>query len=298
MQTDQHLSEDTHLNCLVCNSEALQKMENYESAHLCKCKSCGFVFCRQIPTPQELEEHYEGYGRNDYLSPITINRYNALLDAFEKYRKTNRILDVGSGIGYFLDEAKKRGWTVYGTEYTDEAVTICEKKGISMQKGKLAPENYEEGCFDVITSFEVLEHINNPQEEIKNFNTLLRKDGLVYLTTPNFNSLLRYRLKDQYNVICYPEHLSYYTPSTIHRLFRNSGFAKKKVETTGYSRTRLKTSQNKSDQKFISEDSDDEQFRNKIENSSVLQLAKKSVNFTLTTFGVGDSLKIWYEKIK
>ncbi|MDB3905896.1 class I SAM-dependent methyltransferase [Crocinitomicaceae bacterium] len=287
---------DNHSNCLICDSQNLVDLQGYESAHLSKCNNCGFVFCKRIPTIQELEEHYKGYGRNDYLSPITIKRYNELLDEFEKYRSTNRILDVGCGIGYFLDEAKKRGWEVYGTEYTDEAVEICTEKGHSIQKGKLDPNNYEEGYFDVITSFEVLEHINNPQEEIQNFHSILRQGGLVYLTTPNFNSMLRYRLKSEYNVICYPEHLSYYTPKTIHRLFKNSGFKKKKIQTTGYSRTRLKTSQNKSDQAFISEKSDDEQIRNKIEKSSVLQLAKNTVNFGLTVLGTGDSLKIRYEK--
>lgn len=296
MQDLHSQNENIHTKCLICDSTDLKTLHGYESAHLCKCNNCGFVFCQRIPTLQELEEHYEGYGRNDYLSPITIKRYNELLDEFEAYRSTNRILDVGCGIGYFLDEAKKRGWEVYGTEYTDEAVQICTQKGHSIEKGKLNPENYENGFFDVITSFEVLEHINNPQEEIQNFHSILRPGGLVYLTTPNFNSLLRYRLKSEYNVIVYPEHLSYYTPRTIHRLFKKSGFRKKKIQTTGYSRTRLKTSQNKSDQAFISEQSDDEQMRNKIEGSSILQLAKKTVNFGLTVFGKGDSLKIRYEK--
>lgn len=285
-----------HEKCLICNSTTLKPLDGFEEAHLCKCTSCGFVFSQAIPTIKELEDHYDGYGRNDYLSPITIKRYNELLDEFEKYRSTGKIIDVGCGIGYFLEEAKKRGWEVYGTEYTDEAVEICSKKGINIKKGKLNPEDFEPGSFDIITSFEVLEHINNPIEEVSNFNSILRKGGLVYLTTPNFNSILRYRLKAEYNVICYPEHLSYYTPKTIKRLFTDNGFKKKKIETTGYSRTRLKTSQGTSDQEFISEKSDDEQMRNRIEKNSLLQFAKKTVNFGLSLFGIGDSLKIRFEK--
>ncbi len=85
-------------------------------------------------------------------------------------------------------------------------------------------ENYDLESFDVITSFEVIEHINNPSEELNTFNRLLRKKGLVYVTTPNFNSLLRYRFKAAYDVICYPEHLSYYTKSTIKNYFKNQDF--------------------------------------------------------------------------
>lgn len=285
-----------HKTCLICDSTELKDLYGYEKAFLCRCKNCGFTFSRKIPTDLELDEHYKGYSRNDYLSPITIKRYQELLDQMEPYRKNNRILDVGCGIGYFLEEASKRGWEVYGTEYTDEAVSICQAKGINIQKGILNPSNYESEFFDVITSFEVIEHINNPQEEVTNFNILLRKGGLVYATTPNFNSLLRYRLKAAYNVITYPEHLAYYSPKTIAYLFKNCGFSIKKIETTGISLTRLKTSQGKSNQAFISAESDDEQLRNNIESKWYLQLVKRFVNSTLTLFGKGDSLKAWFVK--
>ncbi len=285
-----------HNNCLICSSSSLTVLPDYQEAHLCKCKACSFVFCQQIPTEQELINHYDGYGRNDYLSPLTIKRYNELLDEFEAFRKTGKLLDVGCGIGYFLEEAKKRGWEVYGTEYTNEAISICSEKGINMHQGKLDPTNYENESFDVITSFEVIEHINNPIEEITNFHSLLRKGGLTYVTTPNFNSLLRYRLKAAYNVICYPEHLSYYTPKTIKRLFTKIGFSKKRILTTGISLTRLKTSQGKSKQGFISETSDDEKIRNQFESKWYLKIAKKLINSTLTLLGKGDSLKAYFIK--
>lgn len=282
---------ETHNKCLICSGNKLKTLEDYKKAHLVKCNSCGFVFSNQIPTEQELINHYKGYGRNDYLSPITIKRYNELLDRFEKYRKTNKLLDVGSGIGYFLEEAKKRGWEVYGTEFTDGAVNICKEKGIKVHQGKLSPANYKEDEFDVLTSFEVIEHINNPIEELLNFKTILRKGGAVYVTTPNFNSLLRYRLKESYNVICYPEHLSYYTPKTLKKVFVDRGFKAVKIETTGFSLTRLKTSKGKSNQAFISETSDDEKMRGKIEGNRLLQFVKKAINGSLTLIGKGDSLK-------
>lgn len=285
-----------HNACLICNNSSLKDLPDYKFAFLTKCSSCKFVFSKQIPSQQELINHYNGYSRSDYLSPITIKRYNELLDNFEKFKKTGKILDVGCGIGYFLDEAKKRGWEVYGTEFTDEAVSICSNKGIKVSQGKLERNNYSAGMFDVITSFEVLEHINNPIEELNNFNHLIRKGGLVYLTTPNFNSLLRYRLKSAYNVICYPEHLSYYTPRTLKKVFKLCGFKCQKIKTTGISLTRLKTSIGKSDQAIISKTSDDEKIRNKFETKWYLSLAKSIVNGVLTFIGKGDSLKGYFIK--
>src|SRR5437764_554107 len=113
--------EKFHQHCLICNSNKLKRLKGYESAFLIQCQTCSFVFCEKIPSEKELTDHYKSYGRNDYLSPITIKRYHELLDEFEKFRKTNKILDIGSGIGYFLEVAKSRGWEVFGTEYTDKA---------------------------------------------------------------------------------------------------------------------------------------------------------------------------------
>lgn len=289
--------------CLICNHASLESLKGYESHFLSRCSNCGFVFATRRPTDEELSAHYNNYSRNDYLSPITIKRYHEILDRFEAVRSTNRLLDVGCGIGYFLDVAKQRGWEVYGTEYTDKAIEICAAKGITMHKGVLDPKNYPAESFDVITSFEVIEHINQPNPEIANMASLLRKGGYLYITTPNFNSLLRYHLKGAYNVICWPEHLSYYTPATLHRLMKRHGLQKKFIQSTGISLTRLLSSNKPSRTEeipegtaFIAKDTHDEKLRNRAESNLFIRWAKHSLNALLTLTGKGDALKGLFQK--
>ena len=136
-----------------------------------------------------------------------------------------------------------------------------------MEKGILDPENYMPEEFDIITSFEVIEHINNPIHELNSFHKLLRKGGLVYVTTPNFNSV-----------------------------FIRTGFNPIKIESTGVSISRLKKSNGFGNQKIISPNSDDEKIRNQIENKKYLQALKKIINSTLTIIGKGDALKGWFIK--
>lgn len=293
-----------HTSCLICKSPELEKLKGFVKFSLVKCTDCGFVFMQQIPTAQELAAHYNtySYDREQYLSPITIKNYNILLDEFEKYRSTNRLLDVGCGMGFFLEQAKKRGWEVYGTEYSPKAIEINRAKGINMLEGQLNSAAFTVKEFDVITSFEVMEHINNPLEEVKHINTLLRKGGLFYCTTPNFNSLLRYYLKENYNVISYPEHLSYYTKKTLNKLLTENGFRQLKTLAHGISITRLETSNaqkntTKEPTTIIGEQTADEKLRVQMEQRPYLLYAKNMANFLLSATGLGMGLKGYYEKI-
>ncbi|HRN40933.1 MAG TPA: class I SAM-dependent methyltransferase, partial [Vicingus sp.] len=174
-----------HKKCLITGANDLYPLKGYEKDYLVKSKTSGFVFCSKIPTDEELFNHYNnypiGYGAD---SAITTIRINEVLDEFEQFRKTNKMLDVGCGPGLFLIEAKKRGWEVYGTEFTDKQLAYLKDKGINTLKGKLTNESFENELFDVIISSEVIEHINNPLEEMQQFHRLLRKGGLVYITTP------------------------------------------------------------------------------------------------------------------
>ncbi|MFK7784583.1 MAG: class I SAM-dependent methyltransferase, partial [Crocinitomicaceae bacterium] len=172
----------------------------------------------------------------------------------------------------------------------------AEKKGLTMHKGKLEDLNLESDFFDLIIGIEVIEHISDPHFFVREIQRTLRKGGAVYITTPNFNSYLRRKLKGQYDVIEYPNHLSYFTVKTLKSLFTKNGFTKKSIVTSGISRTRLKTSTGKSNQAFVSETSDDEILRHRIEKKWYLRVIKKLANGFLNAFRLGESIKATFIK--
>lgn len=287
---------EKHQKCLITNAQDLFPLKGYEKDFLVKSKSSGFVFSARIPKEKELVAYYSNYpiGYNAE-SEITKIRTNEVLDQFEKFRSTNNMLDVGCGPGIFLVEAKKRGWKVYGTEYTDKQVEYLNDRDIKTFKGKLTDEAFEPDFFDVIISSEVIEHINNPLEEMQHFNRLLRKGGLVYITTPNFNAIERYLLKGDYEIIEYPNHLCYYTKSTMDLLLQQQGFKKWKLTTTGISIARVKRSLKRKNKQSTENVATDEALRESLE-VGYKKYIKKMVNFFLDTFGIGNSLKAWYIK--
>ena len=284
--------QSLHTECLICASRLIEPLEHFQNVGMCKCEDCGFTFSQWVPSKEELKDYYSNaYDRTNYFSPITEKRYNQLLDKFEQYKSTNRILDVGAGCGFFLKTAKKRGWEVYGTEITESATSNCKDNDIQLSFGELHELNFPENYFDVVVHIEVIEHLNNPNDFIREIQRILRPGGITYLSTPNFNAIHRYRLKGQYDVIGYPNHLCYYTPKTLKKLFKAHDLAPIRIKTTGYSLTRLRTSKGKSNQSFVSETSDDEMMRYKIESNIFLKVVKTTLNGLLNLFKIGDSLK-------
>jgi len=252
----------------------------------------------RIPTEKELGDFYStyAYGEDKPLSPHTAKVYDAMLDAFEPYRKLNRLLDVGCGTGHFLARAKQRGWEVWGTEYSDAAIRICEAKGITMVQGALEPARMPVQPFDVITSLEVLEHVTDPRSELAAIHALLRKGGLLYCTTPNFNAVLRYRFKAAYSIIEYPEHLSYFTRRTLTGALEAQGFRKRSFRTTGISFTRFQTSLQSPEGPMALPNDPDEEMRDRIGGRWYFELAKRGLNTLLSWSGTGMTLKASFTK--
>lgn len=288
--------------CYICNSDKLRVLDRYHHTGLVKCGNCGFVFSKWIPTTELLVAFYNDYPEYQHWNQITSLRYRKIVEGFEKYRKNNNLLEVGSGEGFFIDEAKAKNWNVYGTEFIERFIERCRQRGIIMHHGKLDVANYKPQSMDIIIWIEVIEHINDPVEELKKFNTLLRPGGIVYLTTPNFNSISRRILKEKFNVISFPNHLAYYTPSTLRYLFEHNGFRTVKIQTTGVSPGRIlgglkKKKGEKSDIPTAETQKIDEPLREKIESNALLKVARNFANSLLTLTGTGDALKGTFQKI-
>jgi 2-polyprenyl-3-methyl-5-hydroxy-6-metoxy-1,4-benzoquinol methylase len=295
--------ENIFEKCLLCNHTELKILNRFSSSGLVQCQNCEFIFSRWIPSEKKIIDFYNQYPEYENRNDITSQRYRSLLGTFENFRLTNNLIDVGCGDGKFLDLAKEKKWNVYGTEYIDRFIERCTEAGIKMHRGKYSPLNYTENIFDVLIWIEVIEHINNPVQEILNFKKNLRPGGIVYLTTPNFNSLSRRLLNEKWNVIFYPEHLCYYTPTTLRKLFEQNGFRLIELKTTGISPGRILSSwkNRKSDRSKTDPTSSirstDQSLRETIEGNAILRFIKGGINYFLSLTNSGDSIKAIFQKI-
>lgn len=287
----------TQRPCPHCGGTANRPLKPFRKHHLVRCTACHFVFTAWWPSLEELSAYYGSYPAITEVSPVTLTRYQELLDHFAPYRRTGQLIDVGCGAGLFLQQAAQRGWSVHGTEFGQQCVEECRKRQVAIIEGPLDTANYEEGSFDVVCSFEVIEHLTDPAAELDRFHRLLRPGGLLYVTTPNFDCLSRRMAPSDWRVANYPEHLMYFTSGSMDRMMRAHGFRKRWSSTTGFSFHRWMVRKKVGFEGRAEALAAQENIRNALETRLVLRLAKHLLNGTLNALRLGESLKAAYVKV-
>lgn len=212
-----------------------------------ECSSCGFKHVIPIPTDEFLSEYYKNdfiKKRLDKVSSAKFYKkmeedvpwweifYNEKYDLFEKYivKKRKSILDIGSGLGFFLKCGKDRGWKTLGVEPSSESYNYSKKLGLDIANQYLNEKNYQEiGKFDVVHMHEVIEHLPDPVSMIKLGKNMLNDGGLICIISPNdFNPLQKVYVKSSGEKkwwISPPEHINYFDFSSIRKLLEGEGFS-------------------------------------------------------------------------
>lgn len=169
------------------------------------CRHCGFRHIDPLFTAAELKSFYEKEfyqsERADYFSRMEEDRdwwmlryghyYQLLESHLPAGKKRGRILDIGSGPGFFLDAGKARGWDVLGFEPSSVAAGYCTQRGLDVVNDFFSAAAAKgQGPFDVIALSMVLEHVRDPIGLIGEARQCLAPDGLLLLISPNdFNPL-------------------------------------------------------------------------------------------------------------
>jgi len=158
--------------CRICKSSSSQYYKDTRVFH--KCPQCSLIFTDQTLDRESEEKHYKGQWENSNKEHI-IALADKLLTIINKYRKPSRILDFGSGSGSITDEFLSRG--IDTTPYEP------------MAHGSLAKHNYQ-NKFDTVIATEVIEHLPNLWDELKNIMGVLTNDGIAVFTTLMTNAFI------------------------------------------------------------------------------------------------------------
>ncbi len=150
---------------------------------------------------------------------------------------TRRLLDIGCGYGFFLQEMKSRGWHVEGIEVSRVGRQYTrEKWDVRVYSEPLQQLDLCENAYDVITLFYVLEHVVDPLGLLLQVRRVLKPNGLVLVRWPHSTPIVKIlgpvsKKLDLYHT---PYHLYDFSPETIEKLLALCGFEEIETSVTGY----------------------------------------------------------------
>lgn len=220
--------------CPVCENENREDEFEKFDVPVVRCISCSLRYAARIPVNTEdiySDESYLPVARERYLENVAYRK-----ERFGKERlrliteqlgalSGKRLLDIGCGTGWFLEVAKEAGMEVAGQEIGKElGAWTSERLGVPVFTSSL--ENVARGSgFDVITMFDLLEHVEDPVALVLACKKLLRPNGIVVIFTPNFDSVALDIMKEESNLVCPTDHLTYFTQKSVIHLAARAGLS-------------------------------------------------------------------------
>lgn len=228
------------ITCPICNDpNCLPKyFPPYYSYY--ECRNCGVLFLYPKPEEHEIKKYYQKNfeytaGRSEE-NRIRLRSRKILKKLNELHPSGRSILDIGSGYGYFLDEARKSGLNTIGIE-PSKALHVSSKKyldGFVFHTDLIEFVETQKRKFDFITLIHVIEHVTDPKLFIETASKLLNKNGILYIETPNIKSHLASIEKEHYTFLTPPDHIWLFSPESLSMICSIPDFRIQELSTYSY----------------------------------------------------------------
>ncbi|MBP9187202.1 MAG: class I SAM-dependent methyltransferase [Bacteroidia bacterium] len=236
--------------CLVCNHNQLTKeltckdfVATGQHFDLYRCTNCSFLFTNPRPSVAEIGPYYQSdryvshagnkkdfsfmYKVYDLVRDYSINQK---LKHIKTYQPNGLLMDLGCGLGYFLDGVvRDNTFKAIGVDVSEEALEYVKTKFGFNVKNENELDKLEANSYDVITQWHVLEHVHLLNERMKQLKRLLKQTGTMFIAVPNSDSWDAKHYKEFWDGYDVPRHLYHFNQKSFNLLMQNHGF--KVVET-------------------------------------------------------------------
>jgi 2-polyprenyl-3-methyl-5-hydroxy-6-metoxy-1,4-benzoquinol methylase len=224
--------------CYLCGTESNKIVFLEHQIPIFSCSSCNHSF-----SGYEQEEHYDGYWDGSEQT-FDLNWWDlAHREIYQEFINTyltaeeGVVLDVGCGLGFFVKmvQDSKKNWKSIGYEMSERAVHFAKTKNnlSNVHSGLVQNSGIAKNSIDIITLWDVIEHITKPQPLIEYLYSIIKPGGFLFLQTPNFPiQLLKARLKktlkgmkEGVHYLEAKDHVNDYTRDSLKKLVVDCGFS-------------------------------------------------------------------------
>ena len=302
--TDKSILRD--IKCCVCNNNDINSISlkyRKEDFIVVQCNKCSFIF---VPQYFSKKISYEDYKDEKVLEQVRkgnnwlkIQRHLLRFKLIKRYKPNGNLFDLGTGWGHFLYTGKQLGYEVSGIEVSDTAYEYATNElKLPVEHINFFNMEINKQAYDLITMWDVLEHIPDADEVVRRCNLMLKDGGYVILQVPQIDSFFAKRLKENWHMISYG-HVNYFSKDTIRKLFERHGFEVKKIKSSFefklflmYVLGKKKTSE-ADKQEYFNETAQKPMWMLKI-----MVMIHNIIYNIMSSLGIGDEMMVVAKKIK
>jgi 2-polyprenyl-3-methyl-5-hydroxy-6-metoxy-1,4-benzoquinol methylase len=225
--------------CLFCDVHDEQLRFRDGPFRVVECARCGHVYVNPRLPAERLHEMYQDdywasdrakeFGYAQYLGEAQnyLKTYRMRCGLVDRYMpRPGRVLDVGCAAGFFLKVMADRGWQTTGIEIAVPMIEYASTElGLDdVHRGDLTSVALPRGSFDLVTLWDVIEHLERPDLHLARVHELLAPDGLLVLETQDVSSRFARLLGRRWQHYKHEEHLYHFHAESIRRLLDQAGF--------------------------------------------------------------------------
>jgi 2-polyprenyl-3-methyl-5-hydroxy-6-metoxy-1,4-benzoquinol methylase len=232
------LKELQWVGCPICTEDHSKEWFQKNGYSIVACTRCGVRYVNPRPRPDQLAAFY----RREYVAgvpadspatphanhrPMKLATARLRLALIREFRDKTLLLDVGCGGGFFVQAATEAGWRAVGM---DVSLQGHEPTRLVLAHAEEAP--FRNGQFGVMTAYDVLEHVFCPRTFLTEAHRLLAPGGILLIETPNMAGWLPRLLGSKHPFVRPPDHLTFFTASTLSALLEQTGFRVERLQTS------------------------------------------------------------------
>lgn len=193
-----------------------------------QCRQCGLVYTNPRHDKQDILDTYEAVQDPLYVEEregrvLTFERHLQPLERVTGPPNDRLLLDVGCYTGVFVEIAERHGWEAWGVEPSRWAVEQAQARGLMVIQGSLMTTSLPEACFDVVTLWDVIEHLTDPRDALQQAHRLLKPDGLVVVHTIDIESPFARLMGVRWPWLM-EMHLYYFSRHSLRMMLEQCGF--------------------------------------------------------------------------
>lgn len=202
--------------CLLCKSPT-GFIYNSKGFDIYKCENCNFAQIAHQPNSLQIKKIYsELHFKHQLYREASAARIENFFrfDMVSRYISNGKLLDAGCGSGDFLEIAKEK-FNVSGLDVSSEAIKHAKVRLPELKKhlhsGMIEDFTKSSFQFDAVCLWDVIEHLNNPQLAIQQLFGMVKKNGILFISTPDFGSLIAKIMKNNWAFMIPPLHTCYFS---------------------------------------------------------------------------------------